>query len=218
VDTEDSARTALQRVGVAVAPRALWPTGLERLDVREDGKPVKGRIAPEYQVAEGRAVARLTDLGYGNVLRDLFAPDADGNPRDVEVPPDLARACLQVLKEWGWDERPGAVAWVPSVDRPTLVESLASGIASAGRLQLLGPLGLSGAPGSASANSAFRVRDLWQRFEVPSGMAESLRELPSPVLLVDDLIDSRWTMTVAGRLLRRAGARAVLPFALASVA
>jgi ATP-dependent DNA helicase RecQ len=36
-----------------------------------------------------------------------------------------------------------------------------------------------------------------------------------PVLLVDDVIDSGWTATVATRLLRRAGASAVLPFALA---
>jgi hypoxanthine phosphoribosyltransferase len=39
-----------------------------------------------------------------------------------------------------------------------------------------------------------------------------------PVLLVDDLVDSRWTMTVAGRTLRRAGAGSVLPFALAGLA
>lgn len=37
------------------------------------------------------------------------------------------------------------------------------------------------------------------------------------MLLVDDEIDSRWTMTVAGRVLRRAGAGAVLPFALAQL-
>ena len=36
-----------------------------------------------------------------------------------------------------------------------------------------------------------------------------------PVLLVDDLVDSRWTMTVAAREVRLAGASAVLPFALA---
>jgi ATP-dependent DNA helicase RecQ len=35
------------------------------------------------------------------------------------------------------------------------------------------------------------------------------------VLLVDDLVDSRWTMTVAARALRLAGAAGVLPFALA---
>jgi ATP-dependent DNA helicase RecQ len=37
------------------------------------------------------------------------------------------------------------------------------------------------------------------------------------VLLVDDVIDTGWTMTVAARILRRAGASAVLPFALAAV-
>ncbi|MEA2547672.1 MAG: ATP-dependent helicase RecQ, partial [Chloroflexota bacterium] len=35
------------------------------------------------------------------------------------------------------------------------------------------------------------------------------------VLLVDDLVDSRWTMTVAGSLLTAAGSGPVLPFALA---
>ena len=47
-------------------------------------------------------------------------------------------------------------------------------------------------------------------------MAARLTALTGPVLLVDDLVDSRWTLTVAGRELRRAGADAVLPFALAS--
>jgi ATP-dependent DNA helicase RecQ len=35
------------------------------------------------------------------------------------------------------------------------------------------------------------------------------------VLLVDDRADTRWTLTVAARLLRESGAPAVLPFALA---
>ena len=61
------------------------------------------------------------------------------------------------------------------------------------------------------------MRDLWGRFRVPAGMDERLVSLDGPVLLVDDLVDSRWTMTVAGRLLRQAGADSVLPLALASV-
>jgi ATP-dependent DNA helicase RecQ len=36
-----------------------------------------------------------------------------------------------------------------------------------------------------------------------------------PVLLIDDRIESGWTMTVAARLLRQAGAAAVLPLVLA---
>jgi ATP-dependent DNA helicase RecQ len=50
-------------------------------------------------------------------------------------------------------------------------------------------------------------------------MVAALADLgPGPVLLVDDLVDSRWSVTVAGRALRLAGAVQVLPFALASVA
>lgn len=36
-----------------------------------------------------------------------------------------------------------------------------------------------------------------------------------PVLLVDDVFDSGWTMTVVAALLRQAGSGEVLPFALA---
>ncbi|SKF62367.1 ATP-dependent DNA helicase RecQ [Mycobacteroides abscessus subsp. abscessus] len=68
-----------------------------------------------------------------------------------------------------------------------------------------------------STNSAYRVRDVWDRFRVGPEMASRLANLSGPVLLVDDLVDSRWTLTVAGRLLRRAGASGVLPLALASV-
>ncbi|BDZ55236.1 hypothetical protein GCM10025870_23090 [Agromyces marinus] len=121
-------------------------------------------------------------------------------------------ACVRVLAEWGWAERPVAVASVPSRSRPQLVDSLARGLAGVGRLHYLGALepvdgGPTGAPGG---NSAFRLAGVWNRFsaaglDVPAG----------GVLLVDDQADSRWTLTVAARELRRAGASDVLPFVLA---
>ena len=217
VATARTASASLDRVGVPLAPRALWPTGLDRLAVRANGTTVSGRIPAAEQAAEGRVVARLTDLGWGGPLRELFATDTDGRPVDAEVPAELGRASLRVLKAWDWAERPVAVAWVPSVGRPRLVESLATGIATAGRLTPLGPLALGpdAAPGRGASNSAYRVRDLWERFTVPDELAAHLRDLRGPVLLVDDLVDSRWTITVAARLLRRSGADAVLPFALA---
>ena len=54
-----------------------------------------------------------------------------------------------------------------------------------------------------------------ERLDVGTELAAALAASRGPVLLVDDLVDSRWTMTIAGRALRRAGADAVLPFALA---
>ncbi len=214
------ARAGLDRVGVPLAPRTIWPSGLDRLGLRDDDGAPSGRIPPTLQLLEGRAVARLTDLGWGQALRELFATDTYGRPVDAEVPPELARACLRVLKEWDWPRRPVAVAWVPSLTRPRLVESLATGVASAGRLTPLGPLDLNPAaePLTRSTNSAYRVRDVWHRFRVPEQMRQALARTPGPILLVDDLADSRWTLTAAGRLLRRAGAEEVLPFTLASVA
>src|SRR3954452_22846072 len=71
VDVPESAAEAasavLDRPGVELAPRAQWPTGADRL-----GVDVKGKIAPSDQVEPGRAVARLTDLGWGQRLRTLL--------------------------------------------------------------------------------------------------------------------------------------------------
>lgn len=198
-----AAAAALDRVGVPIEPRRAWPTGADRL-----GVPVKGRIAAGEQAAEGRALARLTDLGWGGTLRELFAAGAEDRP----VPPQVMAACVRVLADWGWAERPVAVASVPSRSRPQLVDSLARGLAEVGRLPYLGALapadgGPSGAPGG---NSAFRLAGVWNRFS-----ADGLEVPAGPVLLVDDVADSRWTLTVAARALRQAGATGVLPFALA---
>ena len=209
-----AARTALQRVGVIVEPRVQWPTGMPNL-----GLDLTGRIPADERCEPGRVIARLSDLGHGTTLRQLFAVDGDGRAVDAPVPSSLVTACLQTLREWDWTARPVAVAWLPSLSRPTLVSSLATGIAAAGRLELLGALALASdaQPLNGSTNSAYRLREVWSRFEVPPGMAARLAELSGPVLLVDDLVDSRWSLTVAGRLLRRSGATAVLPFALGQV-
>lgn len=201
---EQSVAAVLNRVGVAIEPRKLWPTGADRL-----GVPIRGKIAAGDQLEPGRVLARLTDLGWGGRLRDVFGR----NEPDAECPPAVLRACVDVLAQWGWEVRPAAVVSMPSRSRPIFIASLARGLAEIGRLPYLGSLGLrSGGPNSApGGNSAYRLAGVWDRFDA-SGL-----DLPpkSPILLVDDLVDSRWTLTVAGRELRRAGASAVLPFAAA---
>jgi ATP-dependent DNA helicase RecQ len=54
-------------------------------------------------------------------------------------------------------------------------------------------------------------------FRVRPELREKVESLTGPVLLVDDVVDSGWTMALVGRLLRQAGAPGVLPFALALV-
>ena len=211
-----AATGALDRVGVPIEPRGQWPTGAGRLGVEVDGKPVSGKIAADERPETGRVVARLTDLGWGGVLRELFAAGAP----DVPVSDDLLGGCVRVLRDWDWAERPVGVVAVASVARPQLVRSVAEGIARLGQLPLLGELEIAdGAPAStAGGNSAYRLAGVWGRFGVGSELATALADTTGPVLLVDDVVDSRWTMTVASRELRRHGADAVLPFALGAIA
>jgi ATP-dependent DNA helicase RecQ len=99
------------------------------------------------------------------------------------------------------------------------VASLAERIAAVGRLPLLGAVSATGAAppagGGARGNSAQRVRALHGAFALSGELAASLSGLSGPVLLVDDLVDSGWTMAMVARELRQAGAPAVLPLALA---
>jgi ATP-dependent DNA helicase RecQ len=198
-DTE-AARERLTRPGVEVAPRRQWPSGMAGLAV-----PVSGRISAGEQADTGRVIGRLSDIGWGTQLRELTTGE------DQPVPKDVLDACVRVLAGWGWAERPVGVVGMGSRTRPHQLDHLARRIADIGRLPLLGTLEPRGPRPEAHANSAQRLAAVWH------AVAEPDFALPKgPVLLVDDVIDTGWTMTAAARLLRRAGAGAVLPFALAS--
>ncbi|MBO0848986.1 MAG: recombinase RecQ, partial [Pseudonocardia sp.] len=86
-------------------------------------------------------------------------------------------------------------------------------IAEIGRLPLLGTLPPAGPGTGGQRNSAQRLAAVWNGFDT-AGLPD-LSSMGGPVLLVDDVIDSGWTMTAAARAVRVAGAPAVLPFALA---
>ncbi|MFH8932553.1 RecQ family ATP-dependent DNA helicase [Streptomyces griseosporeus] len=212
----------LDRPGVEIEPRRMWPTGMPAL-----GVDLKGRIPAGEQCSPGRALGRLSDIGWGNRLRPLLADDAPDGP----VPDDVLRAAVAVLADWarspgGWASnapdaaaRPAGVVAVPSLTRPQLVGSLAQGIATVGRLPFLGTLSYTGPDGAHAArrsNSAQRLKALSGAFAVSGELVEALARAQGPVLLVDDSTDSGWTLAVAARLLRRAGSGPVLPLVLAS--
>ncbi|MFD3626556.1 RecQ family ATP-dependent DNA helicase [Streptomyces sp. NPDC058698] len=215
----EAARVDLGRAGVEVEPRRMWPTGLPAI-----GMELKGRIPAGEQAAQGRALGRLSDIGWGNRLRPMLGPQAPDGP----VPDDVAGAVVGVLADWakgpgGWAPgaadgrpRPVGVITLASRTRPRLIHSLGERIAEIGRLPLLGSVAYTAEARPASrSNSAQRLKALDGALTVPPDLAAALERAQGPVLLVDDYTETGWTLAVTARLLRRNGAQGVLPLVLA---
>jgi ATP-dependent DNA helicase RecQ len=204
-----AARDRLLRPGVEVEPRRMWPTGMKAM-----GLDVAGKIPAGLTAEPGRALGRLTDVGWGSVLRSLLADNAPDEP----VTDPVADAVVKVLTAWDWAVRPAGVLTMPSHTRPRLIASLGQRIAGIGRLPYLGALAYASDAGAGPRrhNSAQRLESLWHAFTLPAEVRDAIGGLDGPVLVVDDRIETGWTMTVAARLLREAGATAALPFALAA--
>jgi ATP-dependent DNA helicase RecQ len=185
--SEDSVAAAAQRLsrpGVPIEPRKLWPQALSAL-----GVSLTGKIAE--RPSQGRAVARLTDLGYGQQLRDLFRVDGDGRVVDGPVPDGLARAMVSVLADW----RPGvdAIVSIESARRPTLVGDLADGLSRYLRVPVVAHFAIVDPdvrPGQGAMNSAQRVAAVSRRFALDAPVS-------GRILLVDDLVGTGWTLTLA---------------------
>ncbi|HUY51451.1 MAG TPA: DEAD/DEAH box helicase [Streptosporangiaceae bacterium] len=221
------AQARLLRPGLDVTPRRMWPPGMKDLGIE-----VSGKIPAQLSAEPGRALGRLTGLGWGARLRAVLDgqppgsnayrgdPPATGElSADGPVPDDIVAAMVAVLAAWDWAQRPAGVVTLPSRTRPLLVASMGERIAGIGRLPLLGSLGYAGAgPGPRQFNSPQRLQAIWRELRLPDPVRDAAAGLRGPVLVVDDRIETGWTMTVAAKLLREAGAPGVLPLVLAVTA
>jgi len=204
--SQHAARERLLRPGVTIEPRKMWPTGMKDLGINASGK-----IAMTAE--RGRALGRLTDIGWGTTLRTLLSEQSP----DAPVTDAVTDAIVKVLAAWDWRDRPTGIVTLPSRSRPALIESLGQRIATIGRLPYLGALEYRSFPGTDRGfhNSAQRLASVWDVFAVPDALRNALADQEGPVLVIDDRVDSGWTMTVVAKTLREAGAPAVLPLVLA---
>ena len=191
----------LRRTSLPLEPRRQWPTG---------GLPnlgASGRIAPEHQAQPGRVLCVWGDAGWGSFVRL-------GKSRDRRFADQLVEACAAMVRTWA--PQPAPVWWtcIPSRRHPDLVPDFARRLAVALNLPFVPVLEKTDdRPAQKEmANSSQQARNvdgsLRIRGVVPAG----------PVLLVDDMVDSRWTLTVAAYLLAIHGSGPVYPLALASTA
>lgn len=167
-----------------------------------DGK----RIALDERLEEGRALAVWGDGGWGRLVRSGKQQDGRFDDQLVKAARDLIRGRWRPEPEW--------VAFVPSRRRPELVRDFAHRLAEALGLDCMGAVAKvrDTKPQKTMQNSQQQYRNVVDAFEI-AGEVRS-----GPVLLVDDIVDSRWTLTVVGSLLRAAGTGPVYPFALADTA
>ena len=207
----EAARERLAVPGLEVTTRSMWPTGMATL-----GVDLRGRIAADESASTGRAVARLDGIGWGGLLRDLFTPTIDQGPLVDELPAALRQPVLDVLAAWKPMPAPAGIVVVESATRPGLVRHLAEGVARQLGVPVVGAVrpGVGSAPGRHDVNSAQRLAGVTQRLELDLSPAAAAGLPGRSVVLVDDRTDSGWTLTVAARLLRHAGASAVHPFVL----
>lgn len=167
-------------------------------------KYASGEKVPEvYRAEEGRVLSIWGDAGWSQLVQK-------GKYQDGRFSDELVSAFVAMIKKWNPQPFPTWVACVPSLRHPNLVPDFAQRVAQ--------QLGLAFDPilvkiketpeQKTMANSSLQARNLEGAF----GLAH--QPPGEPVLLIDDMVDSRWTLTICSRLLRENGSGAVFPVAL----
>ena len=180
-----------------------------RKSIRKGVLPTYGfpddRLVPELQASEGRILSQWGDAGWGAVVAE---DKESGHFRD-----ELVLAVAEMARErWQPDPPVKWVACVPSLRCPALVPDFARRLADKLKLPFCDVIQKvrDCPPQKQQENTFHQCRNLDGAFKVVG------RVPASPVLLVDDVVDSRWTMTVLAALLRRSGSGLVYPIGLAS--
>ena len=199
--TERDALAFLRRLDLPIPPRKKWPPGGLSRTADEIWIP------NEHRAETGRALCLWGDGGWGDMVRR-------GKQNDGRFADDLVAACVSLVERWGPQPPPRWVTCIPSYRHPRLVPDFAE--------RLAGALGLpfrpvlvkteDRLPQKQMENSVQQVRN------VDGSLAVSVQHVPpTPVLLVDDIVGSRWTFTLAASMLRQNGSGRVWPLALSSL-
>ena len=189
----------LRRTSLPIEPRRQWPPG---------GMPhlgVTGRIAAAAQAQQGKALCVWGDGGWGALVRE-------GKYHDRHFADELVDASVALVREWNPQPALSWVTCIPSRRHPDLVLNFAQRLAVALNLPFVAALEKTDdrPEQKAMANSTQQARN------IDGSLAVRAQPIPAgPALLVDDMVDSRWTLTVAAWLLRSHGSGEVFPFALA---
>jgi ATP-dependent DNA helicase RecQ len=187
----DAAIAFLRLRHLRIEPRKQWPAG------------VPGPSLREFGLREGRALVRWGDPGCAELVR---AGKYDTGRFDDEV----VEALAVMIEGWRPEPGPSWLAHVPAHGGGGVVADLAQ--------RLAGRLGIPCVDAVTKTGDNAKQKTMQNSFQQAANLqgAFVVAEVhPGPVLLLDDMVDSRWTFTVVGSLLREAGSGPVYPVALA---
>lgn len=189
----------LRRTSLPIKPRKKWPDsgGMPRFGVT-------GSIGRALEAQPGKALCIWGDAGWGGMVRQ-------GKYKDGRFADELVAACVRMLQAWNPQPKPTWVTCVPSLRHPDLVPDFAKRLAAALGL----PFHMVIVKTAARPEQKTMANSTQQARNIDGSLALTGLPIPNgPVLLVDDMVDSRWTLTACAWLLRKNGSGAVWPIAL----
>jgi ATP-dependent DNA helicase RecQ len=208
-----SAVEFLRHADISFEPRKQWPSSA-LTEIQEAMPKAVGltkqltlstKIPAELRAEQGRALSIYGDAGWGRII-------ADGKYVQHHFSDELVRAAAAFIRDrWRPAPFPEWITCVPSTRHPELVSDFTRRLALELRLpfkQTIKKLRETELQ-KRMENRDQQVRNLLAAFSVDHDI------LNAPVILVDDVIDSGWTMTIIATLMKIEGSGPVFPFALA---
>lgn len=183
-----------------IEPRKQWP----------NNSPMKiynfsGRINSDFRAEEGRALCLWRDAGWGQLV-------VDGKYNTGIFNDALVIACVEMIKKWNPEPKFTWITCIPSNNHRFIVPDFSKRLADVLGIPFINVIELTGQKSEQKymENSFQQAKNLDGVFKI--NLAKSQY---GPCLLVDDIVASGWTFTVASALLRQIGVQAVYPLALA---
>ncbi|MDT8378774.1 MAG: hypothetical protein RQ739_07770 [Desulfotignum sp.] len=188
----------LRRSSLDIDPRRQWPAGgMPRYQTR-------GKIPGHLQMQPGKVLCVWGDAGWGTLVRN-------GKYHENHFSVELVNACIDMIRDWNPEPEPFWVTCVPSLRHPDLIPDYAQRLAAEMGLPFHAVLQKT----EQRPQQKTMANSVQQALNVDGSLGVSSSKIPSgPVLLVDDMVDSRWTLTVCAWLLRKNGSGEVWPMAL----
>ena len=182
-----------------ISPRLQWPAGISFSE-----EEWHGHIPEEFQANPGQALSSWGDGGWSELVKSGKHADHFDN-KLVHAMYDL------IVDKWKPEPMPTWITCVPSLRKKTLVKNFALELAELLNIPFIDCIRKikDTKPQKMMKNSFQQVHNLDGAFEIDRDAIDN-----GPVLLIDDMVDSRWTFTILAAMLQSAGSGPVYPCAL----